>query len=156
MSTPVKSLAPRVDPEEEALAIKWNVPILISGQPAEAVAQVASRIHAAKFGSMDGFARTDAVEFPLDSVSLVAHCACLVALATDVTVFIANVERLAAAAQPILLEALAESNAARPHAGAVRLISGTTVSLWDHVQGGTFSESLFYRLNAIHLILDRD
>jgi DNA-binding NtrC family response regulator len=35
-----------------------------------------------------------------------------------------------------------------------RLLTGTTVSLWDRVQHGLFSESLYYRLNLLHLVVD--
>ena len=56
-----------------------------------------------------------------------------------------------AAAPEALIDLLAGLESARVPSAAVRLISGTTVSLLDRVAAGTFSERLFYRLNTIHL-----
>lgn len=57
-----------------------------------------------------------------------------------------------AAAQDGLIDLLAALEDARTPSAAVRLISGTTVSLIDRVAAGTFSERLFYRLSIIHLV----
>jgi DNA-binding NtrC family response regulator len=34
----------------------------------------------------------------------------------------------------------------------VRLVSGTTVLLFDRLGSGRFSERLFYRLNVLHVV----
>jgi DNA-binding NtrC family response regulator len=62
------------------------------------------------------------------------------------------VEEVPSAAQDALIDLLAALESARRPSAAVRLISGTTVSLLDRVAAGTFSERLFYRLNIIHLM----
>ena len=36
--------------------------------------------------------------------------------------------------------------------GQVRVMTGTTASLWNGVAAGTFSERLFYQLNVLHLV----
>jgi transcriptional regulator of aromatic amino acid metabolism len=51
-----------------------------------------------------------------------------------------------------LIDLLAALESARRPSAAVRLISGTTVSLLERVAAGTFSERLFYRLNILHLV----
>jgi DNA-binding NtrC family response regulator len=61
------------------------------------------------------------------------------------------VEDMPPSVQDALLELLAGLESARRPAAAVRLMSGTTVSLHDRIAAGTFSEQLFYRLNIIHL-----
>jgi transcriptional regulator of acetoin/glycerol metabolism len=53
--------------------------------------------------------------------------------------------------QEALIDLLDRLQAARRPSAAVRLISGTTVSLLDRITAGTFSARLFYRLNVIHL-----
>jgi sigma54-dependent transcription regulator len=51
----------------------------------------------------------------------------------------------------MLIDILAGLEFTRGPSDAVRLISGTTVSLLERIAGGTFSDQLFYRLNIIHL-----
>ncbi len=62
------------------------------------------------------------------------------------------VEEMPPAVQDALIELLAGLEFTRRPSAAVRLISGTTVSLLDRIAAGTFSEQLFYRLNIIHLM----
>jgi DNA-binding NtrC family response regulator len=56
------------------------------------------------------------------------------------------------AIQDALIDVLAGLERTRRQFAAIRVISGTTVSLRDRVAAGTFSEQLFYRLNIIHLM----
>ncbi|HXV09794.1 MAG TPA: sigma 54-interacting transcriptional regulator [Burkholderiales bacterium] len=65
---------------------------------------------------------------------------------------VSAVEDMPSAAQDAFIDLLAALESARRPSAAVRLISGTTVSLLDRVTAGTFSERLFYRLNIIHLV----
>ena len=53
----------------------------------------------------------------------------------------------------LLVQLLADLQSARAPSAAVRVISGTTVSLLDRIAAGTFSERLFYRLNLLHLVM---
>lgn len=68
------------------------------------------------------------------------------------SVLVSAVEEMPSAVQDALIDLLAALESARRPSAAVRLISGTTVSLFDRVAAGTFSERLFYRLNIIHLV----
>ena len=54
--------------------------------------------------------------------------------------------------QDTLIELLDGLEFARRPSDAVRLISGTTVSLRERIAAGTFSDQLFYLLNIIHLL----
>ena len=65
---------------------------------------------------------------------------------------ISGVEETPPLVQNVLVELLDRLESARHPLAAVRLISGTTVSLLDRVAAGTFSDRLFYRLNIIHLM----
>lgn len=56
---------------------------------------------------------------------------------------ISDIEEMPPVVQEALIELLAGLEAARSPSAAVRLISGTTVSLLDQVAAGTFSERLF-------------
>jgi len=56
--------------------------------------------------------------------------------------------------QYMVVEVLADLEYERLPSAAIRLISGTSVSLLDRVAAGTFSERLFYRLNAVHVTAD--
>jgi DNA-binding NtrC family response regulator len=73
-------------------------------------------------------------------------------LAQQGTIFLCEVGKLSLALQTRLSEAL---DSRRP--GEIkrrlrrRVMASTSVSLLDRVQGGTFDECLFYRLNAIHV-----
>ena len=79
------------------------------------------------------------------------HCTGLLHAAAGGSILLSDVEEMPPVVQPVLLELLAELALARPRSAAVRLMSGTTVSLLDRVTAGTFSNRLFYRLNVIHL-----
>jgi DNA-binding NtrC family response regulator len=68
------------------------------------------------------------------------------------SVLVSAVEEMPAAVQEALIDLLAGLESTRRPSAAVRLISGTTVSLLDRVAAGTFSERLFYQLNIIHVI----
>jgi DNA-binding NtrC family response regulator len=67
-------------------------------------------------------------------------------------VLVSAVEKMPAIVQHALIGLLDRLEFTRRPSAAVRLISGTTVSLLERVAAGTLSEQLFYRLNIIHLI----
>jgi DNA-binding NtrC family response regulator len=95
---------------------------------------------------------TWAGELPTDAQALRDDCARLLDVAAGGSVLVSAVEEMPSAAQDALIDLLAALESARRPSAAVRLISGTTVSLLDRVAAGTFSERLFYRLNIIHLV----
>jgi DNA-binding NtrC family response regulator len=67
-------------------------------------------------------------------------------------VLISAVEEMPAIVQDALIELLDGLEFTSRPSAAVRLISGTTVSLLERVAAGTFSEQLFYHLNTVHLM----
>jgi DNA-binding NtrC family response regulator len=95
---------------------------------------------------------TWAGELPTDAQALRDDCARLLDVAAGGSVLVSAVEEMPSAAQDALIDLLAALESARRPSAAVRLISGTTVSLLERVAAGTFSERLFYRLNIIHLV----
>jgi DNA-binding NtrC family response regulator len=149
-----RTARPQVDAIDEALAVEFDWPVLISGDCGADVDAVAARIHATKFGSMQVFARAAASEFPLDVPALLRHCNDLRRLAHNGTIFITDIDQLSERVQHVFLESLLPGGATHGPAGVGRLLTGTTVSLWDRVQHGLFSESLYYRLNLLHLVVD--
>ena len=77
--------------------------------------------------------------------------------AADGTLFIEEVSRLHDDVQSDLLEMLWDGGAPGRRASDGRrigIIAATSLDLVDHVAGCTFRGDLFYRLNAIHLVLD--
>jgi transcriptional regulator of aromatic amino acid metabolism len=142
-----------VDPEDEALAIRLNIPVLISADAAHVIDAIASRIHVARFGSMKGFTRAAASTFPFEAQPLLQHCSSLLHLAREGTLFIPDIDQLPLKIQHVLLESLATPGLDAEQRIATRLITGTTAPLWDRVQRGAFYEPLFYRLNTIHIVV---
>jgi DNA-binding NtrC family response regulator len=94
---------------------------------------------------------TRAGELRVGAQALRDDCAGLLDAAAGGSVLISAVEEMPALVQKALIDLLAGLESARRPSAAVRLISGTTVSLLDRVEAGTFSDRLFYRLNIIHL-----
>jgi DNA-binding NtrC family response regulator len=90
---------------------------------------------------------------PIEPQRLRDHCSALLDAATSGTMFMKDVEETPAIVQGVLIELLWDLQHARGPSAAVRLISGTTVSLLERIAAGTFSEQLFYRLNLIHLVV---
>ena len=113
---------------------------------------MARRIHGISPRARFPFVMTRAGELPIGAQALRDGCARLVDAAAGGSVLVSGVEEMPAAAQDGLIELLAALEDARTPSAAVRLISGTTVSLIDRVAAGTFSERLFYRLSIIHLV----
>jgi DNA-binding NtrC family response regulator len=90
---------------------------------------------------------------PVEPWRLEAHCAALLEAAAGGTLFLMDVDEMPANVQGVLIELLAGLQRTRGPSAAVRLISGTTVSLFGRVAGGSFSDRLFYRLNVLHLVV---
>ena len=74
--------------------------------------------------------------------------------ARDGTLFLADLDGLAPAAQEALEHALDQVAAMPLESERPRLISGGA-AVWRLCQSCRFSNSLFYRLNTIHIDLDR-
>ena len=142
--------------ENEDAAIRCPARLLISAATQEAVETLARRIHRGGPRAQFPFIQKSAGEFPLGREALSEYCLRLLDAAAGGTVFVSAVEETPAIVLDAFIELLAGLEAARAPSAAVRLISGTTVSLHDRVAEGTFSERLFYRLNIIHLMASGD
>jgi hypothetical protein len=75
-------------------------------------------------------------------------------LATDheVVVWLKEVHRLSAAEQALVSALLADAQH-RDDDASTRIIASSSVDLFERVEAGAFDAALFYRLNAIHIML---
>jgi len=74
-------------------------------------------------------------------------------LATDeVVVWLKEVHRLSAAEQALVWALLADAQH-RDDDASTRIIASSSVDLFERVEAGAFDAALFYRLNAIHIML---
>lgn len=137
--------------EDEALASGLSTAVLISAATPAAVEAIAYRVHQGSTRANRPFICVDVADFPTDEHLLGAACLRLFNAAHGGTVFLNNVERMPLPMQQqfaVLLDAFELGRSAND---ALRVVSGTTVWLFDRVCAGTFSEALFYRLNVLHL-----
>lgn len=134
------------------LASRSPARLLITASTPPAVETLARRIHGIGPRARFPFVMTCAGELPTDAQALGHDCARLLDAAAGGSVLVSAVEEMPSAAQDAWIDLLAALESSRRPSAAVRLISGTTVSLLDRVAAGTFSERLFYRLNIIHLV----
>ena len=138
--------------EDAKLASQSPARLLITAATPQAVETLARRIHDSGPRAPFPFVRISAGDLPVGAQALREKCGGFLDAAAGGTVLISAVEEMAPAVQEALIDLLAALEAARKPSAAVRLVSGTTVSLFDRVAAGTFSERLFYRLNIIHLV----
>lgn len=152
MNTPLDVMLDSVwDVAEEALARSSAMPLLISAKKSVQSEGLARRIHSDSARSRCPFLFLAAADLPSEAPTLRTAFQVLMRAAAGGTVFLANIELLSPESQTGLAQLIAESQSvAAPRA---RLVTGTTVSLFDRVAEGTFSGRLFYRLNATHLIV---
>ena len=137
---------------EVTLASRSRAKLLITASTPQAVETLARRIHAAGPRAQFPFVQKRAGDFPVHPEALSDYCVRFLDVAAGGTVFVSAIEEMPAIVQGVLIELLAGLESARRPSAAVRLISGTTVSLVERVAAGTFSGRLFYRLNTIHLM----
>ena len=138
--------------EDVNLASRSPARLLITASTPQAVETLARHIHGSGPRAQFPFVMTAAGELPVGARALRDSGERVLDAAAGGSVFFSAVEEMPAAVQEALLDLLAGLESARRPYEAVRLISGTTVSLLDRVTAGTFSELLFYRLNIIHLM----
>jgi DNA-binding NtrC family response regulator len=146
----VSLLGDEVGHDDEVMAYRHRVALLISGRTAADVQRAAHRIHARQFGDTAAFVTVNARTLPCHSGRLQRHLAEPLAASQGGTLFLSDIEQMPIRAQDVFLEVLAER-----FPPSVRLISGTTVPLFERVAAGHFAEELFYRLNVIHLMIER-
>ena len=127
--------------------------LLITASTQQSVETLARRIHGNGPRARFPFVVTSVGELPVDPQSLTKDCVRFLDAAAGGSVLLRAVEEMPAPVQEALIDLLAGLESARRPSAAVRVISGTTVSLLERVAAGTFSERLFYRLNIIHLMV---
>lgn len=138
--------------EDVDVASRSSAKLLITASTPQAVETLARRIHESGARARFPFVMTGAGELPAGAQALRDGCVRFLDAAAGGSVLVSAVEEMPATVQETLIDLLAELEVARGPSAAVRLISGTTVSLFDRVAAGTFSERLFYRLNTIQIV----
>lgn len=141
-----------VDELDLKVATNSRAPVLITAPSADALQQFASDLHAASDFASRRLTTASAAHFPDDMPSFQSHWCQLLAGAMGGTLFITAVDAIPRRVQDALSHAL---HLIAIEQLPVRVISGTTKPLFEQVMQGGFSEGLFYRLNVIHLQVDR-
>lgn len=132
------------------LAAKTSAPVLISAPPgcAENVARTITAFSIDWNGKdlliVDCGGRAGIAQ-------LVADISRMCAADSPGTVLLREVHALPRADQSEVASVVGAS-CGRP--GAPRIISSSSVSLFDRVRSGAFDEQLFYRLNVMHIVID--
>ena len=137
---------------DEEVACACTARLLISASTGRGVESVARRIHDAGPRARYPFLHLRAGDFPVESQALREYCSSVLDRAAGGSLLIDAVEELPPPVQATLIDLLSGLELARSPSAAVRIISGTTVSLLDRIAAGTFLDRLFYRLNIIHLV----
>ena len=137
---------------DEDLARGYAARLLISASTERNVEVLARRIHEGGPRAHCPFLQLWAVDFPVEPQALREYCSIALDRAPGGSLLIDAVEEMPQTVQDRLIELLDGLEFARRPSDAVRLISGTTVSLLERIAAGTFSDQLFYRLNIIHLM----
>jgi len=80
----------------------------------------------------------------------------LIEMADSGTLFLRHVEYLPPSVQRLLIMVMEEGlffpqGATRPKAVDLRVVSSTSIDLWDKVEGGFFREDLYSRLNGLNI-----
>jgi two-component system, NtrC family, response regulator AtoC len=138
--------------EDEHAAIRSTAKLLITASTQRRIETLARHIHSAGPRAGLPFVYTSGRDLPTGAEALAERCSGFLDAAAGGSMLISRVEETPPLVQNVLLELLDRLESARHPSAAVRLISGTTVSLLDRVAAGTFSDRLFYRLNIIHLM----
>lgn len=137
---------------DEDLARGCAARLLISASTERNVEVLARRIHEGGPRAHCPFLQLWAVDFPVGPQALREYCSSALDRAPGGSLLIDAVEEMPQTVQDTLIELLDGLEFTRRPSDAVRLISGTTVSLLERIAAGTFSDQLFYRLNIIHLM----
>ncbi len=151
-TAPSNMRSPSLTFEDERLASNSPARLLITAMTSADAEACARRIHALGLQERFRFVQTEASDLPLDGELRRETCSHLLDEAAGGTLFVNDVDAMPACAQERFVELLVDLQLTREVSTAVRLVSGTTVSLLDRVSAGTFAERLFYRLNTIHFI----
>ncbi len=142
-----------IDGEDIDAASRSPARLLITAPTQQSIETLARRIHGNGLHAEFPFVVTAAGELPVGAHALRKACVRLLDAAAEGSVLLRAVDEMPSAVQETFIDLLTELESPRRPSAAVRLISGTTVSLLARVAEGAFSERLFYRLNIIHLIV---
>jgi hypothetical protein len=140
--------------EDIQIAAVSDLPVLISGPPAASreVAFELDRQSGAACGSVDVIDCRQ--QGAINAVSYLTREASCGSVARPRILLLQEVHALAPHEQSQLAEHIAQLCAgSRP---AIRILSSSSVWLYERVRHHAFNEDLFYRLNAIHVVIPRD
>jgi hypothetical protein len=135
------------------LAARTKVPVLISAPPdfaanvARAIAAFADEWKASEVVVCDCAGGPDIGAAVADAQSMRGRHS------GDVILLLREVHALGPADQAAVADLVAAWHAGR---SALRIISTCSLSLFDRVREGAFDEQLFYRLNALHIVIQTD
>jgi DNA-binding NtrC family response regulator len=145
-----------LDPLDEYLAARSVARLLITASTSQRVEIVARRIHTASGRADRPFVRARARDLSVAAGTLRDTCSDVLETAAGGSVLLSDVEEMPGTVQEHLIGLLEEVARGRDPSAAVRLVSGSTVSLLQRVLAGTFSAELLYRLNVIHVVARYD
>ena len=133
-----------------ASALECNFNVMITGEHGVGKRSIARRLHrrGRRAAGRSVIARSPGA---LDSVECFATA--LMDAMPDGIVQVEDAERMSPAIQARLLEFIDRQTIGRTARTYVRFITVSSANLFDLVRVDKFSETLFYRLNAIHLII---
>lgn len=140
--------------DDEALVAGCSLPFLITASTTRTVETIARRVHAASSRRGSPFVRQRSGALPRDQAPLDRAWSTLTQAARGGSLLLFAIEETPPSVQGRLIDLLAEIHAAGDTA-PVRFIAGTTASLGPRIARGAFSDSLFYRLNLVHLVAGR-
>jgi DNA-binding NtrC family response regulator len=139
-----------------ACAVRCDVNVLITGEQGVGKTSVARRIHRQ---SRRGRAPLIVASSPAAREASGSFEGALLEAFPEGAVLVENPERLSRRMRLLLQRFVEGSPIPGPdgrsvaRGGRVRFITTTGVDLFELVRDGRFSESLFYRLNAVHLVI---
>jgi DNA-binding NtrC family response regulator len=143
------------DPDEEEIARPSCSILLITAMASEQVEALARRIHRRGIGrAKKPFLVISAADLPADREALRTACQVWGRAASGGTILFADVEEMPPAVQHQFAELMEGPQGPLNSSAGVRIIAGTTASLVDLVATGRFSDTLFYRLNIIHIVVE--
>jgi DNA-binding NtrC family response regulator len=133
-----------------ASALECNFNVMITGEHGVGKRSIARRLHrrGRRAAGRSVIARSPGA---LDSVESLASG--LADAMPDGVVQVEDAERMSPAIQARVLEFLERQTVGRAARTSVRFITVSNANLFDLARHDEFSDALFYRLNAIHLII---
>jgi hypothetical protein len=135
------------------IAAQSLAPLLITAPSIKIMAGVARHVHAASPRASAPFRQVFPSEFSSNEEIVIAQWELLRRKFPTATLFIPMVEAVPRNIHDTLANCI--SPGPRDERGVLRVIAGTTVPLVRYVEAGQFSDKLFYRLNCIHLEVDK-